>query len=182
MPATGVLLSGARYSLSRHPVARVTFLLKVSACIRTLAHSKCAKCAIKLRYLDEEQERRLYISPKCTCVHEGWEKGACRSYSPNSAVFINVKSAGGYCTYQHSLLMIRGKIMSCFRQSLDCTHILTSTWQSVNGFCAYFFIIFSFFHKFLTKTCFLVKNYFVFCRFLPKKNSDSSFSQSKRLS
>ena len=32
--------------------ARVTFLLNVSACIGTLAQSKCA---IKLRYLDEEQ-------------------------------------------------------------------------------------------------------------------------------
>ena len=36
-----------RYSVAHS--SRVTFLLKVSACIRTLAHSKCA---IKLRYLD----------------------------------------------------------------------------------------------------------------------------------
>ena len=46
--ATGVLYSGAWHSLSRHPVARVTFLLKVSACIITLTPDKCEK----LRYLD----------------------------------------------------------------------------------------------------------------------------------
>ena len=42
-----ILVLGIRFLAAA--AARVTFLLNVSACIGTLAHSKCA---IKLRYLD----------------------------------------------------------------------------------------------------------------------------------